>query len=181
MKVRLELLDDEDEEVASVKFQGKGWKDRVIKFIQMFEDTQLLSSEPSSQRPHEQHTQQPILQGQQGAAQPLVPAQPYQQPQPPYPQPVYQPPQYPMPTPYYYPTYFQSPPQQCPIPPTQNTQSTDIRTIPPTDQRVNGPGMQVTRETAQPRPRISSFRNRISDTSLTISERLEMFLKYEYP
>ena len=41
--------------------------------------------------------------------------------------------------------------------------------------------MQVASEITQPRPHISSSRNRISDASITISERLEMFLKYEYP
>ena len=48
MKIRLELFDDDDNEVARVQFEGDTWQNRSIQFINMFGEAQPQSEESSS-------------------------------------------------------------------------------------------------------------------------------------
>ncbi|WP_300608854.1 hypothetical protein [Methanohalophilus sp.] len=135
MKVRLEVFDDDDKEIATIRLEGDGWEQKLIQFIEMIGDTQPPSVESSSR----------------SIQQPQVPPQPV-------PQMFYQ----------YYPTcWTQFPPQYAPQ---QNT----LPVPPPTTQEHIGKHAAVEKS--------SRFvRNEATGTPLTISERLELFLKYEFP
>jgi len=147
MKIRLELFDDDDREIASVRLEGSDWEEKLIQFIEMFGDTQPISAESSS-RPSASAINTP---------QPQVPPQPVQ--------PTY----YPAPNPQqYYSIYWpQFPPQYAP-------QQIPFSVPPTTTQEQIGDPAAVERP-----GRVA--RNKVTSAPLTISERLELFLKYEFP
>jgi len=188
MKVRLEIIAEDGAESTSVEFGGKHWKRCILAFIDSLEDENQIDSEPSSihtsnSGPVPNTAQQPVpnqapVQQSPGQMpmQQQVPPQFYQQLQGQ--QPVYQPNNYylpPMAAPYYY----NGQPVQ---------QNSSIAQPPPLHKQQAQPAvpdMNAAREQDvhrnQVRARPSSLRDRINDSSLTINERLELFLKYEYP
>ncbi|WP_292463428.1 hypothetical protein [Methanolobus sp.] len=202
MKVRLEIIDEDGIESTNVEFGGKHWKRCLLAFIDSIEDENPKHTEPSSAYSHTNvpsnsvnynavpgpvpgtssvydHAAQPVmpqssLQQQQAMQQQAFFQQQaqqqaqYQQQQSPYPQQsqYYLPPSV---APYY---YFGQPAQnvssinsQQPLhyPPVQPA----AHGVMPVRQRVTG--------------RTTSLQERMNDSSLTINERLELFLKYEYP
>ena len=193
MKIRLEIIDEDDTENTSVEFGGTHWKKCILAFIDSLPDDNQISAGSSSdslsisslsQRSEPmQHlntppqlSQQPTVQ--QPVSQQLAPV--YQQPmqQMPVPQQSF----YAAPgvSPYYYynqpvqspPSFVQQPMVQT-APIQQSVQPITANTAPVAQQAVAQPVAEVRRT-----PR---FQERLNDSSLTISERLELFLKYEYP
>lgn len=195
MKVRIEIFEDNGTEKANAQFNGKHWKEYVTNFINSIDDTEPPSTVPSSEIP----TQQPILQQVQQPAQSPIP-QPVQQPtlQPPMqqqlqPQQVPTNPQlqyYPYPAMqqpiYYYPQPVEYQPQ---TPPQVNHQPLQQAVFPnnqpPQPQQYAAQPVATLQPQVQPQAQTYKpdvpLRNRINDATLTISERLELFLKYEYP
>lgn len=148
MKIRLEMFDDDDREIATVRLEGSDWEQKLIQFIEMFGDTQPPSVESSSGpiAPTTHVKQQ----------QPQVPSQPV-------PQMYYQ-----VPPQQYYPIYWpQFPPQYAP-------QQIPLSVPPTTTQEQIGKQTAVERSGRIARPEATA-------APLTISERLELFLKYEFP
>ncbi|MBP2030391.1 hypothetical protein J2755_001325 [Methanohalophilus levihalophilus] len=146
MKIRLEVFDDDDREIATVRLEGSDWEQKLIQFIEMFGDTQPPSAESSSQ-PIQPNIQQ---------NQPQVSPQPA-------PQMYYQ-----VPPQQYYPMYWpQFPPQYAP-------QQIPLSVPPTTTQEQIGKQTAVERSGRSARPEATG-------APLTISERLELFLKYEFP
>jgi hypothetical protein len=148
MKIRLELTDDDDREIASFRLAGSDWKEKAIRFINMLEETQPPTPAESSSGLSDPNTAG-IRQ------QPLQPPQGY----------YYPPPN----APGYYPAYWP------PFPPQYVPPQTPTFVPPPT----------TTKEVYGERPVVErtgrTVRKELSDVSLTISERLELFLKYEFP
>ena len=193
MKVRIEIFEDDGTEKAKVntQFNDDHWKEDVINFINSIYDTKPPSTVPSSEIP----TQQPAPQ----IIQSVQPATPLQQQVPPNPDPNLnlnsnlnlQPQPYPYPPMqqpfYYYPQQpvqyqpqFQTPPQvyhqplqQAVFPTNQPPQPQQYAAQPVTPLQS-----QAQAQTRQPQV---PLRDKINDATLTISERLELFLKYEYP
>jgi len=189
MKVRIEIFEDDGTEKANAQFNGEHWKEQVTNFINFIDDTKPPSTVPSPEIP----TQQPIPQIVQTPVQPPV-QPPMQIPAPQNPQ--LQPYTYPYPYPpmqqpfYYYPQPVQYQPQPN-TPPQVNhhplQQAVFPTNQPPQPQQYaaqpvailqSQPQAQVQPQTRQPHV---PLRDKINDTTLTISERLELFLKYEYP
>ncbi|WP_406656613.1 hypothetical protein V7O62_12240 [Methanolobus sp. ZRKC2] len=188
MKVRLEIIDEDGAESTSVEFGGKHWKRCILAFIDSLEDENKIYTEPSSINSSNTSSgnvptaiQQPVMpysqtvnpvQEQQLPLQQQVPPQFYQQLQS---QQAFQPNNYYLPpaaAPYYF--HGQSAQQNSSIaqpPPLHNQQ------VQPTV-----PEVMNARQDAHIAPvRTTTLRERINDSSLTINERLELFLKYEYP
>lgn len=202
MKIRIEILDDEGKESTSIEFAGENVKERVIKFIDTLDETQTRSTGSSSAYLHsgqnaqqlfsQQNPQPVVLQPQQGGQNQFYPVSvmPVTSPVPP----MY--PDMQMPS-----TQAQYSQYYVPV----NQQNVNTSVNPVVNQSVNSiPTQQQQQQTvssshmgmphgAQPTvtekqvPQVNnkvvpnlSLRDRIMDTSLTISERLELFLKYEH-
>lgn len=192
MKVRLEIIGEDGAESTSVEFGGKHWKRCILAFIDSLEDENQTYTEPSSinssissgpvpntvqhVNPHSQAVNQ--FQGQQMSMQQPVTPHFYQQlQQQQQQQPVFQPNNYYLPptaAPYYF--YGQPVQQNSSIaqPPLHNHHAQ------PAVPEVMASREQDTRR-AQVRARTTTLREKINDSSLTINERLELFLRYEYP
>ncbi|MGP8337091.1 MAG: hypothetical protein ACT6FC_02515 [Methanosarcinaceae archaeon] len=176
MKVRIEIFENDGTEKASAKFDGKHWKEYVTNFMYCVDGTSPPSTAPSSEIP----TQQPAMQIAQPPVQSPMQQQVFPDPQlqlqyyphPPIQQPVF---------------YYPQPVQYHPKP---NTQSINPQTLQQAVFPINQPTLPqqyaaqpvapLQSQTPAHQPNIS-LRDRINDTTLTISERLELFLKFEYP
>ena len=178
MKVRIEIFEDDGTEKGTFQFIDVNWKERVMNFINLIEDTKSPSTVPSSEIPVQQPVSQ-VQQQQQQQQQSLE--QPLHQPQIiPNPQLQYYP-NPPIQQPVYY--YTQQPVQfQTQQPPQIHTHPLQQAAFPTTQP------LQPQQYAAQPAPLQTQahqpqvpLRDKINDTTLTISERLELFLKYEYP
>ncbi|ADI73324.1 conserved hypothetical protein [Methanohalobium evestigatum Z-7303] len=158
MKIRLEIIDDDGNEKVNVEFAGENWREYLTKFIYTIDVHSSSTESSSSQMPNQN---QPISQQYQYYPTNQQPSQTqYQQPvnQPLFTQqPVQQQPAN---------TQFNQPPQyQAPI-----NQQPPQNFAPVNNQQI------VNRE-----PKTPSLREKLNDATLTINERLELFLKYEYP
>ncbi|ABE53158.1 hypothetical protein [Methanococcoides burtonii] len=202
MKIRIEILDDEGKESTSIEFAGENVKERVIKFIDTLDETQTRSTGSSSAYLHsgqnaqqlfsQQNSQPVVLQPPQGAQNQYNPvnAMPASSPVPP---------MYPgmqMPTTQVpYPQYYVPVNQQNVNPSVNPVVNQPVNYIPPQQQQqpamsppnMNVPSVVQPTVTEKQVPQVNnegvsstSLRDRILDTSLTISERLELFLKYEH-
>lgn len=205
MKVRLEIT-DEDGTRVNVEFTGAEWQKCLVSFIESFSGKRVQASGPSSasvanyNNSFQQTVSQPL---------PQVNSQPYQQSPPFFPgsfvpqtQPVMQQQvapsfvQVPQSSMYQYPQYAQyqqmAPSLQPGMSQVPFQYSTTLQS--PTPQPVvnqympeNNTSQQLPQSSVrqeQPAPparKTPSFQERIGDTKLTINERLELFLKYEYP
>ncbi|MBN2110820.1 MAG: hypothetical protein JW705_07030 [Methanosarcinaceae archaeon] len=186
MKVRLEIIGEDGAESTSVEFGGKHWKRCILAFIDSLEDenqgytgpSSVYSSNPSSGSVSS-NVQQPGMPHPQAAAWPQEPQVSFQHPFTPQlqAQPVIQPTNYylhPAGAPYY---FYGQPVQKnsstAQPPPLHNQQA--LPAVPEVIDPRQNLGMTA------PRERTRSLRERINDSSLTINERLELFLKYEYP
>lgn len=174
MKIRLELFDDDDNEVARVQFEGDTWQNRSIQFINMFGEAQPPSEESSSfnlssQSQNSNEVNTPSHSGVQYPPQhqqvppqmvppnyPPVPAQHYYNPM------------------YYPPVYYPSMMPQSPPPMQPTTQAPSMSQPPHVQQGQQGGSVNR----SFPSQQVNKSK---SDPSLTISERLELFLKYEFP
>ncbi|MCL7411080.1 MAG: hypothetical protein M8350_04620 [Methanosarcinaceae archaeon] len=188
MKVRIEIFEDDGSEKANAQFNGKLWKEYVINFINSVDDTELPTTEPSSKTPSQQQAQYNINTAipsqQQMPPNPQLqnypyPPNPYQNPNP---NPTMQQPYYYYPQPVQYQPQFQTPPpvypqqlQQAIFPNNQPPQPQQYTAQPVATLQPHAPLQTQTRQSQVP------LRDKIKDTTLTISERLELFLKYEYP
>ncbi len=210
MKIRLEIIGDDDTENTSIEFGGPHWKTCILAFIDSLpygdkisvesssdslpvssisqgqQPTQSLPAQPQvSQEPLVQQpaVQQPVIQSttQQQQQQPVVTqplTQVYQQPAPhmsPMPPSIYGAPGV---MPYYYYTQpVQTPPfvqgQIPPAPAQQPAQAASTHAEPV--------AQQAPVQNAAPTRQTPHLQEKLNDSSLTISERLELFLKYEYP
>ncbi|MFA0822559.1 MAG: hypothetical protein ACC612_06685 [Methanomethylovorans sp.] len=205
MKVRLEIT-DEDGTRVNVEFTGAEWQKCLVSFIESFSGKRVQASGPSSASVanYNNSFQQPVSQ-----PLPQVNSQPYQQSPPFFPgsfvpqtQPVMQQQvapsfvQVPQSSMYQYPQYAQyqqmAPSLQPGMSQVPFQYSTTLQS--PTPQPVvnqympeNNTSQQLPQSSVrqeQPAPparKTPSFQERIGDTKLTINERLELFLKYEYP
>ncbi|TGC10643.1 hypothetical protein [Methanolobus halotolerans] len=188
MKVRLEIIDEDGAESTSVEFGGKHWKRCILAFIDSLEDENRIDAEPSSinsstiTNPVPDNTQQTVMphsqpfhqSREQMTMQQPVPPQYYQQLQQ---QPVFQPNNYYIPptaAPYYFYGQPAQPNSSITQPPPHNQQAQ-----PAVSEVVAAREQEARRPSA--RARTTTLRERINDSSLTINERLELFLKYEYP
>lgn len=207
MKVRLEIIDDDGTESANVEFAGRHWKKRLMAFLDTVIDETETITEPSSissnfkvqavgqntYQPQPQYIQQqhaPVnipQQMQQTVPQqqfmPLQQQQIQMQYQPVQQAPAYMPQQqnnYPN---YNLPQYVQSnlPPVGLPQygfeQPARATAST-VHPLVNTNSHVP-PAASYPEKPA--RRRTTALQERLNDASLTINERLELFLRYEYP
>jgi hypothetical protein len=200
MKIRLEIIDDDDMENTSIEFGGPHWKKCILAFIDSIADDSQLHAESSSnslsissfsqaQQPvpslsaQQQMLPQPAMQ--QFMQQP-VSQQPIQQfVSPQYP-PIYQqampqmqasqPPYYAAPVGTY--NYYGQPIQQAPAP---QFIPQSVASVPPMQQVVNANPVVPQAMAAPVARKTPRLQERLNDSSLTISERLELFLKYEYP
>ncbi|WP_292484860.1 hypothetical protein [Methanohalobium sp.] len=153
MKIRLEIIDDYGNEKVNVEFAGENWREYLTKFIYTIDVHSSSTESSSSQVPNQNQTVSQQYYPQQYQYYPTN--QQLQQPQ--YQQPVQQQPvntQYNLPPQYQAPVNQQSPQNFAPV----NNQ-----------QMVNK------------EPKTPSLREKLNDATLTINERLELFLKYEYP
>jgi len=205
MKVRLEIT-DEDGTRVNVEFTGAEWQKCLVSFIESFSGKRVQASGPSSasvanyNNSFQQTVSQPL---------PQVNSQPYQQSSQFFPgsvvpqtQPVMQQQvapsfvQVPQPSMYQYPQYAQyqqmAPSLQPGMSQVPFQYSTTLQS--PAPQPVvnqymseNNASQQLQQfpvrqeQPAPPARKTPSFQERIGDTKLTINERLELFLKYEYP
>lgn len=208
MKVRLEITDEDGTTHVNVEFTGDEWQKCLVSFIESFTGKKVQASGSSSasvansnansntscQQTVSQPSQQVFSQSNQQQspqffpmsampAQPVMqlPVQPqffpaqqplvYQYPQQ-YPQ--YQSVMPPAHFNYYQPPFIQNG-VQSPFPnPQPVNQCTPVNNTPPQSQGMQEQPVSSARKTP-------SFQERIGDTNLTINERLELFLKYEYP
>lgn len=203
MKVRLEITDEDGTTHVNVEFTGDEWQKCLVSFIESFTGKRIQASGPSSAsvanytnsyqqsvpQPSPQFISQPYQQSPQFFPGSVVPsAQPVMQ------QPVL-PPFVPaqQPSVYQYPQYGQY--QQMVHPMQSNFSQSPfqyaVSSQPPIPQPVVNQYIPVNNTSQQSQVRqeqpvtsvrkTPSFQERIGDTKLTINERLEMFLKYEYP
>jgi hypothetical protein len=202
MKIRIEILDDEGKESTSIEFAGDNVKERVIKFIDTLDGAQPRSTESSSANLHsgqnaqqlfsQQNPQPVVLQPQQGGQNQFYPVSvmPVTSPVPP----MYPGMQVPA-THVQYPHYYVPVNQQnvnTSVSPVVNQSANYIPPQQQQQQTMSHPNMGMSYDAQPPVtekqvPQVNnkivsnvSLRDRIMDTSLTISERLEMFLKYEH-
>jgi hypothetical protein len=204
MKVRLEIT-DEDGTHVNVEFTGDEWQKCLVSFIESFTGKKVQASGPSSasvanydtsscqqttSQSSPQVVSQPYQQSPQVFQMPLVAPQTVMQPVP---QPFFSPPQ-PLVYPYtMYPQYQQMvppmhssyfhPPAAQYAAPSQPSNPSVNQYIPVDNTPQQSPQQPQFRQ-EQPVTSVRkgpSFHERIGDTKLTINERLELFLKYEYP
>ncbi|MDK2835165.1 MAG: hypothetical protein PWP63_2252 [Methanolobus sp.] len=206
MKVRLEIIDEDGIESTNVEFGGKHWKRCLLAFIDSIEDENPKHTEPSSaysqsssQSSFNYNTAPGTAQGPvhspapQSAMQQQFPQQQqamqqafYQQqvPQGQYPQQAQyqQQSQYYLPptvAPYYY--YGQPAQSISSINPQQPPQYPPVQPAAPEVMPVRQQEAHVNALRQRAPGRTVSLQERMNDSSLTINERLELFLKYEYP
>ncbi|NPE27643.1 hypothetical protein HNV12_22740 [Methanococcoides sp. SA1] len=206
MKIRLEILDDEGKESTSIEFAGENVKERVIKFIDTLDETQTRSTGSSSANLHsgqnaqqlfsQQNLQPVVLQPPQGAQNQYYPvsAMPATPPVPPM-YPGMQMPTTQVPYPQYYVPVNQQNVNPSVNPVVNQPVNQPVNYIPPQQQQqqamspynMSAPSVAQPTVTEKQVPQVNnnavsstSLRDRILDTSLTISERLELFLKYEH-
>jgi hypothetical protein len=202
MKIRIEILDGEGKESTSIEFAGENVKERVIKFIDTLDEAQTRSTGSSSANLHsgqnaqqlfsQQNSQSVVLQPQQGGQNQFYPVSvmPVPSPVPP----MYSGMQMPA-TQVQYPQYYVPVNQQNVNTSANPVVNQSVNYIPPQQQQqqamsTSNMGMPYASQptvTEKQVPQVHnkivpnlSLRDRIMDTSLTISERLEMFLKYEH-
>ncbi|WP_367344539.1 hypothetical protein [Methanomethylovorans sp.] len=204
MKVRLEIIDEDGTTHVNVEFTGDEWQKCLVSFIESFTGKEIQASGPSSASAANYNTSscQPTV----SQPPPQVVSHPYQQSsqvfQLPHmvPQPVVQtvspqffPQHQPLAYPYtLYPQYQQMvpsanlnyfhPPQVQYNSPSPNA-SVVNQYMPVNNtshQSVQEPLVRQEQQISSAR-KMPSFQERVGDTKLTISERLELFLKYEYP
>ncbi len=251
MKIRLQIMDDDGTKKANIEFDGKHWKECLLKFIESIENTQFPSAESSSQYLPNQ-PQQSFFPAYQPYGQNMQPShesmkqynQAYNPPnlQQYNPYHIQTPPQQNPPpinfqqnyTPYQQPFMFNTPQNQADQPNVQNIPQNyhqqqqyyqnynpgqQMNSQPPVNnsyphnvnnqQRmsINNPQQPITKQNQQPevfhsqvnqantiQPQSQkqtsheektktsvSLKEKLNDATLTISERLELFLKYEYP
>lgn len=209
MKVRLEITDEDGTTHVNVEFTGDEWQKCLVSFIESFTGKRIQASGPSSasvanysnsyqptvSQPSPQFISQPYQQSspqffpgyvippaqpvmQQPVLPSFVPAQQssmYQYPQ--YGQ--HQQMQYQQMVPPFQPNLSQAPPQYA-VPPQPSSPQPVVNQYIPVNN--NSQQLQVRQEQpVTPVRKTPSFQERIGDTKLTINERLELFLKYEYP
>lgn len=202
MKIRIEILDGEGKESTSIEFAGENVKERVIKFIDTLDEMQTRSTGSSSANLHsgqnaqqlfsQQNPQPVVLQPQQGGQNQFYPVS--VMPVTSTVQPMYSGMQMPA-TQVHYPQYYVPVNQQNVNTSVNPVVNQSVNYIPPQQQQQqtlspSNMGMPYTAPptvTEKQVPQVNnkvvpnvSLRDRIMDTSLTISERLEMFLKYEH-
>ena len=190
MKVRLEIIDDDGTEKVNVEFAGENWKEYLTKFIytidvhssstesssnQMPNQNQAISQQYYQQSPQQFQNypmnQQVHPQYQQPVNQPPITQQPFTQ------QPVNQ--------------QIQQPAQQQPsniynqvpqVPQCQQPVNQQPQNFAPVNNQVQYNSQMVNSpQNVNKEPKTPSLREKLSDATLTINERLELFLKYEYP
>lgn len=184
MKIRLEIIDDDGSEKVNVEFAGENWKEYLTKFIYTI-DVQSSSTESSSnQMPNQNQTisQQYYQVPQQFQNYPMN-----QQVHPQYQQPVQQQPitHQPVNQQLHQPVQQQptniynqvpqAPQYQQPVNQQPQNYAPVNNQVQYNSQMVNSP------QTVNKEPKTPSLREKLSDATLTINERLELFLKYEYP
>lgn len=205
MKVRLEIIDEDGIESTNVEFGGKHWKRCLLAFIDSIEDENPKHTEPSSaysqsssqssfnhgtapgtaQGPVHSPAPQPSMQQQFSQQQPVMQAfYPQPAPQGQYPQQAQyqQQSQYYLPptvAPYYY--YGQPAQSISSINSQQPPQYPPARPAAPEVMPVRQQEAHVNALHQRAPGRTVSLKDRMNDSSLTINERLELFLKYEYP
>ena len=209
MKVRLEITDEDGTTHVNVEFTGNEWQKCLVSFIESFTGKKVQATGPSSASVASYDTSS-SCQLTTSQSSPQVIPQPYQQSPSPQvfqmplvaPQPAMQPvspqffsPQQPLVYPYtLYPqyqqmvppahfNYFQPPMVQYGVT-SQSPDNSPVNQYMP----VNNTSKQSLHEPqgrqeqqASPARKTPSFQERVGDTKLTINERLELFLKYEYP
>lgn len=206
MKVRLEIT-DEDGTHVNVEFTGDEWQKCLVSFIESFTGKKVQASGPSSasvasydtsscQQTTSQFSPQVVSQPYQQSPQvfqmPLMAPQPVMQPVSPqffspqqplvYPYTLY--PQYQQMIPPAHLNYFQPPLVQYGAP-SQSPNTSPVKQYVPVNntsqQSPHEPQGSRQEQQAPPARKTPSFQERVGDTKLTINERLELFLKYEYP
>lgn len=205
MKIRLEIIDDEGKENTSIEFAGENVKERVIKFIDTLEEVQPRSTGSSSADLQSGQNVQQLFSQQTSATTPetVVPQPPQVVPPQYYPvsvmqvpqqaQPYYQPVQMPV---QQYPQYYVPVNQQTvnpivnpvvnqPVCYQQPAQPQHAQVSPGTFASVRPVQCAVTEQQV---PQVNNnavsnvpLRDKVSNSKLTINERLELFLKYEHP
>ncbi|MGP8319911.1 MAG: hypothetical protein ACT6FD_03850 [Methanosarcinaceae archaeon] len=168
MKVRIEIFEDDGTEKASAQFNGKQWKEYVTNFIHLIDDTKSPSTVPSSEIPTQKSAPQVVQSPIQQQVSPYSQLQYY--PYSPIQQPVF-----------YYPQSVQCHPNTQSINPQPLQQAVSPINQSPSPQQYAAQPVAPLQSQAQTRQPNISLRDKINDTTLTISERLELFLKFEYP
>jgi len=192
MKVRLEIT-GEDGTHVNVEFTGDEWQKCLVTFIDSFTGKKVQASGPSSasvtnytgsyQQIPSQPSSQVVPQFYQSSPTFMQPVpQPFFSPPQPlaYPYTVY--PQYQQMVPPMHSSYFHPPAAQYAAPSHPSNPSVN-QYIPVDNTRQQSPQQPQFRQ-EQPVTsvrKVPSFQEQIGDTKLTINERLELFLKYEYP
>ncbi|WP_321419113.1 hypothetical protein [uncultured Methanomethylovorans sp.] len=207
MKVRLEIIDEDGTTRVNVEFTGAEWQKCLVSFIESFSGKGVQASGPSSASVanYKDSFQQAVSQ-----TPPQVNSQPYHQsPSQFFPgsvvqqvQPVMQQQVLPsfvpaqQPSVYQYPSYAQYQQMVSPLKPSFSQvpsqysvplQSPSLQPVVNQYMPVNNTSQQSRQtQVKQEQPVIPtrntpSFQERVGGTKLTINERLELFLKYEYP
>ncbi|WP_052402728.1 BlaI/MecI/CopY family transcriptional regulator [Methanococcoides methylutens] len=208
MKIRIEIIDDEGKENTSIEFAGENVKERVIKFIDTLDEVQPRSTGSSSSNLQSEQKVQQLFSQQTSATTPkTIVSQPPQvvaphyypvsvMPVPQQAQPYYQPVQMPVQQAQQYPQYYLPVNQQTvnpgvnpvvnqpvcyqqPVQPQQaNVSSGNIAPIRPVQAAMTEQQVPQVNNNAVPN---APLRDKVSNSKLTINERLELFLKYEHP
>ncbi|WP_091689620.1 hypothetical protein [Methanococcoides vulcani] len=208
MKIRLEIIDDEGKENTSIEFAGENVKERVIKFIDTLEEAQPRSTGSSSSYLQSEQNVQQLFSQQTSASTPetvvsqppqVVPPQYYPvsvMPVPQQAQPYCQPVQMPVQQAQQYPQYYVPVNQQTVNPtvnPVVNQPVCYQQPVQPQQATVSSGNFAPVRPvqgamTEQQVPQVNNnavsnvpLRDKVSNSKLTINERLELFLKYEHP
>jgi hypothetical protein len=200
MKIRLEIIDDDNTENTSIEFGGSHWKKCLLAFVDSIADDSHPHAESSSDSlsissfSHVQQPMQPLPVQQQFSSQSVMPQpmqqsviQPMQQFAPQQMAPVNQqvmpqmqasqPPYYAAPVGMSY-NYYGQPIQQAHAP---QFIPQSVASVPPMQQVVTANHVVPQTMAAPVARKTPRLQERLNDSSLTISERLELFLKYEYP
>lgn len=204
MKVRLEITDEDGTTHVNVEFTGDEWQKCLVSFIESFTGKRIQASGPSSASvsnysscqqavpqsspqlvPQFYQSPPPVFQmpvmasppGMQPAAPPFFsPSQPLVYPYAIYPQ--YQQMVSPMHSNYLHSNVAQYATPAQPYDPSSVNQYTPVAN---TSQQSPQQSQSRQEQPVTSVRKVPSFKERIGDTKLTINERLELFLKYEYP
>ena len=205
MKVRLEITDEDGTTHVNVEFTGDEWQKCLVSFIESFTGKSIQASGPSSasvtnhtvscQQTTSQPSPQVVAQSYQSPPQvfqmPAMASQPVMQPVLPqffspqqplvYPYTMY--PQYQQMVPPMHSNYVQPPMVQyaAPSQPSNTLPVNQYRPVDNTPQQSPQQSQLGQEQSVTSARKAPSFQERIGDTKLTINERLELFLKYEYP
>ena len=205
MKVRLEITDEDGTTHVNVEFTGDEWQKCLVSFIESFTGKSIQASGPSSasvtnhtvscQQTASQPSPQVVAQSYQSPPQffqmPVMTSQPFMQPV----SPQFFSPQQPLVYPYtMYPQYQQMVPPMhsnyvqpnmvqyaAPSQPSNTLPVNQYRPVDNTPQQSPQQSQLGQERSVTSARKAPSFQERIGDTKLTINERLELFLKYEYP